>query len=407
MIRSRYARWMGDWEYRLETRDNNRVVRPFEWGLEWTADFPGAAPLVPHASSEEQKRYFFSLSDHLLTDSDRFYGYQTPSDFRLEQRPIRVYGTGSLANPAVDDAPYAGQFGTFLRFTSPVRSPYAENDLVNAHWFPAPPAKGKPKRAVIIIPQWNGDALSHNGFANLFRLFGVSTLRLSMPYHDIRMPSELSRADYSVSSNIGRTIHATRQGVVDIRCCADWLEQQGYTELGVLGTSLGSCYAFLASAHDARFGVNIFNHASTNFGDVVWTGYSTRHVRQGVEKALTAEELRRAYQCISPICYFDQFERWPKQSLMIHTAYDRTFLPEFSHKIAEEFRKRKLEATIRCLPCGHYTLGESPYKYMDAFLITRFVAGAFNRAYSNNGKAKSVKVGKFVAENVPAEQPQD
>src|SRR5208337_3953471 len=147
-------------------------------------------------------------------------------------------GTGSKANPAVDDLPYAGQFGTFLRFTSPVRSPFPENDLVNARWFPAQAPAGRPKRAIIIVPQWNGDALSHNGFARLFRMFGVSTLRLSMPYHDIRMPAELHRADYSVSSNIGRTIHASRQGTIDIRCCVEWLEQQGYTEFGVLGTSL-------------------------------------------------------------------------------------------------------------------------------------------------------------------------
>jgi hypothetical protein len=66
---------------------------------------------------------------------------------------------------------------------------------------------------------------------------------------------------------------------------------------------------------------------------------------------------------------------------MIHTAYDRTFLPEFSRKVADEFRSRKLQAEIRCLPCGHYTLGEAPYKYMDGYLVTRFVAGAFNRAY--------------------------
>ena len=191
------------------------------------------------------------MNDRLVANSEQFFGYKTPTDFRLEQRPIRVHGTGSHANPAVDDAKYAGQFGTFLRFTSPVRSPYPENDMVNARWFPAPPAAGKPKRAIIIIPQWNGDALSHNAFARLFRLFGVSTLRLSMPYHDIRMPAELHRADYSVSSNIGRTIHAARQGIIDIRCCVDWLEQQGYTEFGVLGTSLGSCYAFIASAHDA------------------------------------------------------------------------------------------------------------------------------------------------------------
>ena len=387
MIRSRYARWMNDWEYRLETRDSNRVVRPFEWGLDWTADFPGVSkhasdPSLAAISPEAQKRYFFDLNDRLIRHSDDFFGYRTPTDFRLEQRPIRVHGTGSHANPAVDDAKYAGQFGTFLRFTSPVRSPYPENDLVNARWFPVTPSEGKPKRAIIVIPQWNGDALSHNAFNRLFRLFGVSTLRLSMPYHDIRMPSELHRADYSVSSNIGRTIHAARQGIVDIRCCVDWLEQQGYTEFGVLGTSLGSCYAFIASAHDPRIRVNIFNHASTQFGDVVWTGFSTRHVRAGIEKVLNADELRHAYTCISPASYFDKFERFPKHVLMIHTQYDRTFLPEFSRKIAEEFRQRKLTAEIRCLPCGHYTLGESPYKYMDGYLVTRFVARAFHRAYS-------------------------
>jgi dienelactone hydrolase len=392
MIRSRYARWMNAWEYRLETRDSNRVVRPFEWGMEWIADFPGVAALSTSASLAAKKRYFFDLNDRLIANSDEFYGYTTPTDFRLEQRPIRVHGTGSKANPAVDDAKYAGQSGTFLRFTSPVRSPYPENDQVNARWFPVPPAPGKPRRAIIIVPQWNGDAISHNAFARLFRMFGVSTLRLSMPYHDIRMPSELHRADYSVSSNIGRTIHAARQGILDIRCCVDWLQQQGYTEFGVLGTSLGSCYAFNASAHDERLRVNIFNHASTYFGDVVWTGYSTRHVRQGIEKVLNATELRHALACVSPIMFFDKFERWPKQVLMIHTAYDRTFLPEFSRKIAAEFRSRKLEAEIRCLPCGHYTLGEAPYKYMDGYLVTRFVAGAFNRAYPAGDAARAVSL---------------
>ena len=381
MIRSRYSRWMNDWEYRLETRDSNRVVRPFEWGMDWTTDFPGVASASAPLSSDDEKRYIFELNDRLIANSEEFYSYKTPTDFRLEQRPVRVYGTGSKADPVVDDAKYAGQFGTFLRFTSPVRSPYPVNDVANARWFPAPPKAGKPKRAIIIIPQWNGDAISHNAFAGLFRLFGVSTLRLSMPYHDVRMPAELHRADYNVSSNIGRTIHASRQGIIDIRCCVDWLEQQGYSEFGVLGTSLGSCYAFIASAHDARIRVNIFNHASTYFGDVIWTGFSTRHVREAIEKELTAAELRRSLACVSPMCFFDKFERWPKQVLMIHTAYDRTFLPEFSHKIADEFRRRKLQAEIRCLPCGHYTLGESPYKYMDGYLVTRFVAGAFNRAY--------------------------
>ncbi len=31
---------MHDWEYRLTTRDTNRIVRPLDWGLEWSQAWP-------------------------------------------------------------------------------------------------------------------------------------------------------------------------------------------------------------------------------------------------------------------------------------------------------------------------------------------------------------------------------
>ena len=31
-----YRRWMHAWEERLCSRATDRVVRPFEWGLDWT-----------------------------------------------------------------------------------------------------------------------------------------------------------------------------------------------------------------------------------------------------------------------------------------------------------------------------------------------------------------------------------
>src|ERR1700682_5032416 len=96
----------------------------------------------------------------------------------------------------------------------------------------------KPKQAIIVMPQWNADAFSHNALCSIFNRFGVSALRLSKPYHDIRRPAELARADYAVSANVGRTIASCRQAVIDIRCCIDWLEQQGYEQFGILGTSL-------------------------------------------------------------------------------------------------------------------------------------------------------------------------
>jgi hypothetical protein len=39
MFKNSYARWMYKWETRLTTRDENRVVRPLEWGFEWIGPF--------------------------------------------------------------------------------------------------------------------------------------------------------------------------------------------------------------------------------------------------------------------------------------------------------------------------------------------------------------------------------
>ncbi len=213
--------------------------------------------------------------------------------------------------------------------------------------------------------------------ANIFNWFGVAGLRLSMPYHDIRRPAELERADYAVSANIGRTLSAARQGIADIRASIDWLETKGYTEFGILGTSLGSCYAFIASAHDSRLKVNAFNHASTYFGDVVWTGQSTRHIRSGIEDVISLESLRQSWLAISPMAYFDKYARWPKKSLIVYAKYDLTFLPQFSEQVVEEFERWDLNHRVAILPCGHYTTGETPYKFMDAWHIGRFVRSAF------------------------------
>jgi hypothetical protein len=361
-MKRRYQKWMVDWETRLTSRDTNRVVRPFEWGLEWTEGWPGVNGNRPAADHDSMEKYFHELNRYIVSHGDEFFAYRTPTDFRLEKHKVLAYSTGSQ----VDDRDYGD--GVFLRFTSPHPSPYPENNTANARWFPA-----KGKRAVVVMPQWNSDGLGHNGLCRLLNYCGIAALRLSMPYHDVRRPAELERADYAVSANAGRTIAATRQAICDIRCCLDWLEQQGYTELGVLGTSLGSCYAFIASAHEPRLKANAFNHASTYFADVVWTGQSTRHIRAGIQKEITLDSLRQVWASVSPMSYFDQFSRWPKKSLIVYATYDLTFLPEFSKQVVDEFQRRKLEHTVAVLPCGHYTTGETPYKYMDAWHLVRFM----------------------------------
>ena len=216
------------------------------------------------------------------------FSYTKPNDFRLEKREVKVFSTREVPDPKLE-AKVQGTYAEFLRFTSPVRTPYPEDNLVNARWFPA-----RGRRAIVLLPHWNADAIAYTGLCRVLNLLGIAVLRMSMPYHDIRMPAEISRADYAVSANIGRTLDAVRQGVADIRSSLDWLEQQGYSKLGIVGTSLGSCYAFVAAAHDPRIRVAAFNHASTYVADVVWRGQSTRHIRKGIEAQIDLETLRQS-----------------------------------------------------------------------------------------------------------------
>jgi hypothetical protein len=299
------------------------------------------------AAPADPAHYFGRLNQQIVSRSDDFYAYRTPSDFRRE--------------------------GEFLLFTSPVATQHAVNNVARARWFPS-----GTRRALIVMPQWNSDASGHNALCRIFNKMGISALRLSLPYHDYRKPAETERADYAVSANIGRTIDAGRQAVVDARCCLDWLETQGYTEFGIVGTSLGSCYAFLTSAHDARLRVNLFNHFSVTFGDVVWTGQSTRHVRQGIERDIDQETLRRAWMAISPVSYVEKYGRWPKKSLLIYATCDLTFLPVYSHQLLNEFNRLGVPHRTRVLPCGHYTTAEAPFKFLDAYYMASFLRTAFD-----------------------------
>jgi dienelactone hydrolase len=371
---SLYARWMYNWETRLTSVDNNRVVRPLEWGIEWTREWPCRNGFQAARTDAECEHYLREYNHRAVASSDEFFSYKTPADFRLETREIQVFSTREIPDPDLENKVH-GQHAKFLRFTSPVSTPYPENNLVNARWFPA-----NGTSAIVLLPHWNSDALAYTGLCRILNRLGISVLRLSMPYHDIRRPAEIRRADYAVSANIARTLDACRQGVVDIRCCLDWLEQEGYAQLGILGTSLGSCYAFLAAAHDSRIKVAAFNHASTYFADVVWHGQSTRHIRQGLEPRIDLERLRTLWSAISPMSYFQQYARWPKKSLIIYAKYDLTFLPEFSRHVVTEFERHNLHHKVVILPCGHYSTGEAPYKYMDGYHLASFLGRAFKQS---------------------------
>lgn len=70
----RYERWIRAREEDLCFRATNRVVRDFEWGLEWTRDWP-CARLHPK-NGEAPEDYVAHLNHMAMRDSDEFYSYE-------------------------------------------------------------------------------------------------------------------------------------------------------------------------------------------------------------------------------------------------------------------------------------------------------------------------------------------
>jgi hypothetical protein len=324
---------MHAWEEKLSRADTNRVTLPFDWGLEFLdASFDKGNP----------KSQIFQYNMISVAKSNEFFQPSTTS-----------FHVG----------------GDRLSFTSSIRTPYDCNNQVICRIFTPEKPTG---RAVVVLPQWNADEKSHTGLCRLLSKFGITALRLTLPYHEERNPSG-PRADFMVSPNIGRTIQAIRQSVQDARNAADWLQQQGYSQLGIMGTSVGSCISFLAFVHDNRFQTGVFHHVSSYFGDVVWNGISTHHVRKGIEDSLDKEELRRAWAVISPNSYVSNLQNSTRRKcLFLSAKYDLTFPPDLAALLFEEHDRWNIPHDVVYLPCGHYSSARTPFKHLVGYQTVKY-----------------------------------
>lgn len=330
-------------ERRLATRDTNRAVRPFEWGVEYVAERISGDD-DPHAIVTAYAR-------RAIEDSEQFYALPEIEDFELA--------------------------GDRLTWTSAVCTPSPQNNTACARYFPERTLSGQAnntRRAVVLLPEWNAKPQSHVALCHVFNRFGIAALRLTLPYHEERRPPGLERAEHLVSPNVGRTLQSMRQAVLDTRAAVRWLVRRGYERVGIVGTSIGSCTAFLAFAHEPALRAGVFNHVSGYFADVVWRGISTAHVRAGVNSSITLEELREAWLPISPLGFDERLARLPRRPIrFIAARYDLTFPPDLSRDIAERIRQAGHPLDLVWMPCGHYTLGEPPWKYVDGWKIVTFL----------------------------------
>ncbi len=128
-------------------RDNNRLVRPFEWGLSFISD---------HVNGDDPRDVLRDHAARAMRDSDSFYALPQIPDFQLQ--------------------------GDQLTWTSAIHTPSIENNLARARYFPVKPGKARqPRAAVVVLPQWNAQPESHVEACRIFNLIGMSAFAFDAP----------------------------------------------------------------------------------------------------------------------------------------------------------------------------------------------------------------------------------
>jgi hypothetical protein len=315
-------------------QEPHRRVLPFAWGLEHIGGDP---------NDPDPRSFLDRFSAQTVAGSDEWYACAPAEDYELRDG--------------------------VLTFTSQVASPWPENNRVFGQFFPVK----KSSAAVVVLAQWNAKWQEQQAVCRWLNRMGITAIKLSLPYHDRRAIPGHPRADHLVGPNIGLTMQANRQAVLDLRRTLRWLGLQGYERLGVIGTSIGSCISFIAMCHEPAIRAGAFLHVSTYFGKVVANGLTTRNVWEPMQSNISQEEAARFWSPISPFAYVPKLTGAGKKILTIWGRYDPTFSPQFTKEFLAELRRNRVPFANLPLPCGHYSLGVSPFSYVVGYRFGTFL----------------------------------
>jgi dienelactone hydrolase len=256
-----------------------------------------------------------------------------------------------------------------LTFPSAIPSGTVVNDLVACRLFESRTRR----RAVIVLPHWNSTVANYEHMGKWLCRLGLTTVYMSLPYHDERCPSGGEGGDGLVSANLGRTIRSCRQAVVDARAMVAWLWTRGYRRIGILGSSIGSSLASIVAAHEPRVSVLAQLLTASDFGEVVWTGRATQHIRRALESRLTLEQVNTAWSVLSPISYVERLRKRNIPVLVVAGRADRVFLPYLTERLLQRYHEVGVRHEHVWYSCGHYTLADFPWNVLTLARLVTFL----------------------------------
>lgn len=179
--------------------------------------------------------------------------------------------------------------GGNLRWPSPVKSGFVENDDAAAELFLLPDQKPAPT-VLILHALMSAGAAGYRSLARTFNARGWNAAILHLPYHYSRIPRGYFNGSQAVSANLVRNGETLRQGVIEVRQLMEWFRARGSTGFGLIGTSFGGWIGALVSFLERDFHFISLIQPIANVDHALWRNPSARTMgallrKQGISPA--------------------------------------------------------------------------------------------------------------------------
>ena len=269
---------------------------------------------------------------------------------------------------------------SLFNFPSAVTSPFPTNNVV--HGLADLRANRKSRGALILV---HGYMMSSFALLQLFGELvaksGVDVYYLSLPYHMQRAPLGTWSGQYSLSSDVVRSIDSFRQGVIDVRSLVSWIQREPRQPVFLAGMSLGAFTCCMASVVDPRPVGLISLLGGADLSDIVFASNSFYLICQSLLRhGIRHGDLEQYWAGISPGNFRSRLPR--EHIVMVAGEHDPIITPQNAAQLWRAWD----EPDITWLPCGHASLGLYARQVGD--VVFNFVDRRLDELYQNEtGKA--------------------
>lgn len=261
-------------------------------------------------------------------------------------------GTDSFTFELEPEKVVQGVVRSKLRYPSPVKTPYPENNIVHAEYFR--PLGPGPFPCVICLHIAGGDFELSRFVANNLSQRGIATVFVKMPYYGERQPP--GKKIRMLEPDVGIASEAMRQVILDLRRLCDWIEAWPDLDgdrIGVQGISLGSITGSLACAIEPRISHACLIMGGGSLADIVYesTEKEAREYRKlWSQNGGTRDSLAKLMAPFDPVTYPERLKE--RVLLMICASQDESVPKKSSMALWEAAGRPELI----WYPCGHYTM---------------------------------------------------